>query len=104
MTSIKSELIGIIYIFNSISISCVVNWKQIQSESLKYQFSPWLITCISFNGLSHHIIQIAINYIEMILCVSKFHVFDIVLKFCPDSTYVAKYNYVMMNILQKLMQ
>ena len=53
----------------------------------------------SFNELSHHIIQMAINYIEIILCASKLHVFNIVLKFCPDSIDVAKYNHVMMYIL-----
>ena len=37
----------------------------------------------------------AINYIEITLCASKLHVFSIVLKFCPDSTNVAKYNNVM---------
>ena len=63
-----------------------------------YQLSPRPIICTSFNGLSHHIIKMAINYIEIILCVSKLHVFNLVLIFCPDSTDVAKYNYVMMNI------
>ena len=42
----------------------------------------------------------AINYIEIILYASKLHVFNIILIFCPHSTDVAKYNYVMMNILQ----
>ena len=62
----KNELhcvIGIIFIFISITISCIFNWKQIQLESLKYQLSPWLIICTPFNGLSHHIFQMAINYI-----------------------------------------
>ena len=55
--------------------------------------------CTSFNGLPHHIIKVAIDYIKMILCASKLHVFNFVLIFCPDSTDVAKYNYVMMNTL-----
>ena len=40
-----------------------------------------------------------IDYIEMILCASKLHVFNLVLIFCPDPTDVAKSNYVVMNIL-----
>ena len=52
--------------------------KQIQLESLKHQWSPWLIICTSFNELPHHIIQMAINHIEIILCASKLHVFNIV--------------------------
>ena len=55
--------------------------------------------CTSFNGLPHHIIKVAIDYIKMILCASKLHVFNLVLIFCPDSTDVAKYNYVTMNTL-----
>ena len=84
----KKELIGIIFIFISITISFIFNWKQIQLESMKYQLSPWLI-----------IIQMAIDYIEITLCASKLHVFNIVVEFCPDSTDVAKYNHVMMYIL-----
>ena len=37
----------------------------------------------------------AINYIEITLCASKLHVFSILLKFCPDSINVAKYNNIM---------
>ena len=48
-------------------------------ELLKYQLSPWLVICTSFNGLSHHIVNMAINYIE-IMCASKLRVFNIV--FC----------------------
>ena len=43
-----------------------------------------IIICTSFNGLIHHIIKIAINHTEIILCASKLHVFNLVLKFCPD--------------------
>ena len=70
---------------------CISNWKQIQLEWPKYQLSPGLIICTSFNGLSHHIINIAINYTEFILGASKLHIF-IFLIFRPDSTN-AKYNY-----------
>ena len=94
----KNDIIGIIYIFITITISCIFNWKQIQLASLKYQLSPWLIICTSFNGLSRHIIKMAINHIEIILCASKLHVFKLVLIFCPNSTDVAKYNNVMMII------
>ena len=99
MSFIENEIIGIIFIFISITISCIFNRKQIQLESLKYQLSPWRIICTSFNELSHHSIQMAINYIEIILCASKLHVIDIVLIFCPHSIDVAKYNYVMIIIL-----
>ena len=53
----KNEIIGTIFIFISITISYIFNWKQIQLESIKYQLSPWLIICTSFNGLSCHIIS-----------------------------------------------
>ena len=92
MASIASELIGIIYIFISNTNSCIFNWKQIQLESLKCELSSWLIICISFNGLSHHISQMVIDYIETILCASKLHVLDIVVKFCPDSWISCKTN------------
>ena len=78
----------------------MLNWKPIQLESLKYQLSPWLIhvICTSFNGLSHHIIKMTINHIDInFLCASKLHVFNLVLIFCPDSNDVAKYNYVMIS-------
>ena len=39
MASIENEIIGIISVFISITISCIFNWKQIQLESLKYQLS-----------------------------------------------------------------
>ena len=39
MASIENEIIGIIFIFISITISCIFNWKQIQLESMKYQLS-----------------------------------------------------------------
>ena len=94
----KNDIIGIIYIFITITISCIFNWKQIQLASLKYQLSPWLIICTSFNGLSHHIIKMAINYIEIIQFASKLHVFKLVLIFCPNSMDVAKYINVMMII------
>ena len=71
MASIQNEIIGIIFVFVSLTISYIFNWKQIQLNSLKYQLSPWLILCTSFNGISLHIIQITINYIETILCTSK---------------------------------
>ena len=45
MASIENEISGIIFIFISITTSCIFNWKQIQWESLKYQLSPWLIIC-----------------------------------------------------------
>ena len=149
MVSIENEIIGIIFIFFSITISCIFNWKQIQLESLKYQLSPWLIICTLLNELSHLIIKMSIiestkttsmedvstgvlekikniwevkikpkmiwciktyisayvkiqkkkYYIERILCASKLHVFNLVLIFCPDSTDVAKYSYVVMNTL-----
>ena len=51
-------------------------FQQIQLGSMKYQLSPWLKTYTSFNGLSYHIIQMAINYIEIILFASKLHVFN----------------------------
>ena len=35
------------------------------------------------------------NYIEIFPCESKFYVFNRVLKFCPDSSDVAKYSYAM---------
>ena len=73
--------------------------KKIKLESLKYQLSAWLMICTSFNGLPHHIIKMAMNYIEIILCASKLHIFDLVLIYCPDSTDVANHDYVMMNTL-----
>ena len=83
MASTEKETIGIIIIFISITISCII-----QLESLRYQ-SSWLKICTSFNGLSHHIIQMAITYIELILCALKLHVFNTVLIFCAHSTDVA---------------
>ena len=73
--------------------------KKIQLEPLKYQLSAWLMICTSYDGLPHHIIKMAMNYIEMIMCASKLHVFNLVLIFCPDSTDVAKYNCVKQNTL-----
>ena len=70
----------------------IFNWKKNQLESLKYQLSAWPMKCISFNGLRYHIIKMAMNYIEIIICASKLHVFNLVLIFCPDSTDVAKYD------------
>ena len=75
--------------------------KKNQLESLKYQLSAWLLIYV-LHSMDYHIIlsiEVAIDYIKMILCASKLHVFNLVLIFCPDSTDVAKYNYVMMNTL-----
>ena len=55
--------------------------------------------CTSLNGISHHIIKMAINYMIW-LCASKLHVINLILIFCTESTDVTKYNYVMTNILQ----
>ena len=90
MASIQNEIIGIIFI--SIIILCILNWKQIQLAWPKYQLSPWLIICTSFIR-SHHIIQMAMDYTEIVLYASKLHVFNTVLIFCPHSTDVEKYNY-----------
>ena len=86
MASIKNEIIGIIFIFISITISCIFNWKQIH-------FIQWIIAMYY---------QMAMNYMEMILCASKLHVLNLVLIFCPDSTNAAKYNYDEYHV--KLMQ
>ena len=51
--------------------------------------------------MDYHIIlsKMTTNFIEIIMCVSKLHAFNIVLIFCPHLTDVAKYNYIMIIIL-----
>ena len=79
MASIENEITGIIFIYILITISCIFNRNQIQLESLKYDLSPWVIICTPFNRLSHHIIKMTVNHIEIILRASKLHVFNLAL-------------------------
>ena len=71
--------------------------KKIQLKSLKYPSVVCMPNDMYFIQWITNIIKMAMNYIEIILCASKLHVFNLI--FCPDSTDVAKYNYVMMNTL-----
>ena len=75
MASIENEIIGIIFIFISITILCIFSWKEIQLEKLNWKsvvpmanniyFIQWIITSYMC------IIKMAINHREIILVCIK---------------------------------